>query len=138
MEPFPGKTAIHVMNVIGAKGERPQLPAASKPSSDVVVLMEKCWQQDPNDRPHGFDPVVADLEKALRSAGGDPREGSGGSRWEPSNVAKTKDYNSPVIQSAARQNKGSSNEASNAQKTTVETFRGAAGTPHYLVQPKMI
>ena len=107
-EPFPGKAAIHVMNVVGVKGERPQLPAGSKPSSDVVVLMKKCWKQDPNDRPDGFTPVVADLEKALHSAGGDPRQGLGGSYSESSNNAKAEDKigntlnHSPVIQSAAR------------------------------------
>ena len=108
IEPFPGLTDVHVMYVVGVKRERPQLPAASKPSSDVVVLMEKCWQHDPNDRPDGFDPVVADLEKALHSAGGDPRQGLGGSYSESSNNAKAEDKigntlnHSPVIQSAAR------------------------------------
>lgn len=143
-EPFPGKTAIHVMNIVGIKGERPQLPAASKPYSDVVVLMEKCWQQDPNDRPDDFDPVVADLEKALRSAGGDPREGSGGSHSEFSNIDKAEDKighalnHSPGMQLEARRDKGTPIEASHAQKTAVGTFREASGTPHCLAQWKII
>lgn len=134
-EPFPGKTTRYMIKVVGDKRERPQLPAASKPFSDVVILMKKCWQHDPDDRPDGFDPIVAELDKALRSVGGDTREGSRGSNSESSNIAHDEDsINHPfnhfsVTQSTARRDKEISSEASHVQNTTVEMLRGAAGTP---------
>lgn len=42
------------------------------PSSDVTSLMERCWRQDPAERPQGFGPVIQTLSNVVARVG-DPR-----------------------------------------------------------------
>ncbi|CAN0083106.1 unnamed protein product, partial [Ectocarpus fasciculatus] len=60
-----------ILTVVFEKG-RPQIPEGASVSPDVLRLMEKCWKQEPADRPEGFEPVVETLARVV-SRDGDPR-----------------------------------------------------------------
>lgn len=72
VEPFKGLKQAQVTRAVADKGKRPQIPEGASASPDVVPLMEKCWKQDPADRPEGFGPVVRALASVV-SRNGDPR-----------------------------------------------------------------
>lgn len=57
---------------VADRGKRPQIPEEASASPDVVALMERCWKQDPADRPVGFRPVVLELASVVQRVG-DPR-----------------------------------------------------------------
>eukprot|EP00903_Cladosiphon_okamuranus_P014201 g13194.t1 len=61
MEPFKGLTQIQVTRAVSDKEKRPLIPEWASASPDVVGLMERCWKQDPTERPKGFSPVVRAL-----------------------------------------------------------------------------
>ncbi|CAN0048770.1 unnamed protein product [Ectocarpus sp. 4 AP-2014] len=75
MEPFKGMVPVQVMRAVADKGRRPEIPAGASASPDVVPLMERCWKQDPAQRPEGFAPVVEELCRVVGHLG-DPRHHS--------------------------------------------------------------
>ena len=71
--------------------KRPQIPEWASASPDVVPLMERCWEQNPAERPEGFGPVVRTLAGVV-SRIGDPRmrtdsTGSSGAKHDPTQSA---------------------------------------------------
>eukprot|EP00903_Cladosiphon_okamuranus_P009878 g9383.t1 len=72
MEPFKGRRPLQVMQAVLFKKERPQIPQGASGSPDVLRLMERCWQQEPAQRPQGFVPVVEELAIVVKRLG-DPR-----------------------------------------------------------------
>eukprot|EP00903_Cladosiphon_okamuranus_P019878 g18271.t1 len=75
MEPFKGMVTFQVMNAAAYSGVRPQVPEWASPAPTIVPLMERCWKEDPAQRPEGFTPVVWELASVVKLAG-DPRHRS--------------------------------------------------------------
>ncbi|CAM9809672.1 unnamed protein product, partial [Ectocarpus sp. 12 AP-2014] len=72
IEPFRGMMPVQVMRAVADMGRRPEIPAGASASPDVIPLMERCWKQDPAQRPEGFMPVVEELGRVVGRVG-DPR-----------------------------------------------------------------
>ncbi|CAM9918327.1 unnamed protein product, partial [Scytosiphon promiscuus] len=72
MEPFPGMQLAQLVRAVADKGRRPEIPGGASASPDITPLMERCWRQDPAQRPDGFVPVVQELARVVKRVG-DPR-----------------------------------------------------------------
>eukprot|EP00752_Nemacystus_decipiens_P017025 g15243.t1 len=72
VEPFKGRKPAQVMRAVLFRNERPEIPGGASASPDVLPLMERCWKQDPAERPEGFAPVVQELAGVVKRVG-DPR-----------------------------------------------------------------
>eukprot|EP00903_Cladosiphon_okamuranus_P009162 g8755.t1 len=99
MEPFKGLKQTQVTRAVADKGKRPQIPEEASASPDVVALMEKCWKQDPADRPEGFGPVVQALADVVRRVG-DPRVGGQEPRTVNGGVDASSSWSDPASQAA--------------------------------------
>lgn len=85
-KPFQGMPPAQVMKAVAHKRKRPEVPDWASASPDVVTLMERCWKQDPAERPEGFGPVVRALEGVAKRVG-DPRNHSEHTPASPGSVA---------------------------------------------------
>jgi len=58
-DPFPGRAPFQIVIDVGSKGLRPEIPETCH--SFYKSVMEKCWNEDSNQRP-SFEQVVEDIE----------------------------------------------------------------------------
>lgn len=61
--PFDGeiKNYVDIITKVAIKGERPKFSNTDLFNNSLIKLIEKCWQQEPKDRP-SFDEIVTLLE----------------------------------------------------------------------------
>lgn len=76
-----------VMRSVADKERRPEIPEWASASPDVVPLMERCWKQDPAQRPKGFVSVVETLASVVKRVG-DPRNHSNHTPASPGDSAR--------------------------------------------------
>lgn len=129
MEPFPEMRPAQVIGVVPYREERPKMPEGASASPDVVRLMERCWMQDPAQRPEGFVPVVQELASVVKRVG-DPRNRSPAAQDATSSPgAKRSGFAPSVAASTAPLTDSGSLHASSLYGMSVEGPTAATASP---------
>ena len=68
-DPFAGMPPFHVVFAVGTQGARPEIPTGEAWPQELVLLMQSCWHEEPEQRPIFDGEIITTLQRFLESDG---------------------------------------------------------------------